>query len=499
VSRARTLTRKEFLALAGAGALGASLLGSGCDLTRRLPNLPGQPPAGDTNVVLVIIDSLRKDHVGAYGNDWIQTPNLDALAKESLRFTQAYPESAPTICARRAIHTGLRAWPFRDWKPPKGEDIILQGWEPIPQGQAHLAEILKQNGYATLFQTDNMHQFKASYNFQLGFDVFDFIRGQTTDNYMPNWTFPRERVQGALLKGNITAMRGQMRQYWANVEGRLLAERENEEDWFAPRVFTGAMELLEAAAAGDQPFFLVADSYDPHEPWDTPDGYVSLYDDPYDGPEPYSVIYGASTYLTERELRRMKARYAGEVTMVDRWLGRFLDKMEELKLFENTLLILLSDHGVAFGEHGYTGKPSYALWPEITDIPFLIRHPGGKGAGHTSDFFASTHDVAPTILGFLGVEPEQPMDGEDLSVLLEGENPDSRPHFTLGYHSSVWARDDRYVMFGPNDRRQARLFDVQEDPEMRQDVAAEHPGVVRRMFDEYVLGDAGGHLPDYNG
>ena len=60
------------------------------------------------------MDSLRKDHVGAYGNDKIKTPNLDALAKESLRFTRAYPESAPTICARRAIHTGLRTWPFED-------------------------------------------------------------------------------------------------------------------------------------------------------------------------------------------------------------------------------------------------------------------------------------------------------------------------------------------------------------------------------------------------
>src|SRR5918998_60735 len=404
----RTLTRREFLKATGAGVGGATLLGasalsSGCGL--RMSKNKG------TNVVLVIIDSLRKDHVGAYGNGWIQTPNLDALAKESLLFTSAYPESAPTINARRAIHTGLRTWPFKDWKPPKGEDIILQGWQPIPEGQTHLAEILKQNGYATLFQTDNMHQYKASYNFQQGFDVFDFIRGQTTDNYMPNWTFPRERVQNALLKGNVTAMRGQMQQYWANVEGRLVAEREREEDWFAPRVFSGAMGLLEAAGAAEQPFFLVVDNYDPHEPGDTPEEYVSLYDDePYDGPEPYSVIYGNSDYLTERELKRMKARYAGEVTMVDTWLGNFLDKMEQMNLFENTLLVLLSDHGHALGEHGITGKPAYALWPEITDIPFMIRHPEGKGSGETSDFFASTHDVAPTILGFLGIEPEQPMD-----------------------------------------------------------------------------------------
>src|SRR3712207_4101254 len=137
-----------------------------------------------------------------------------------------------------------------------------------------------------------------------------------------------------------------------------------------------------------------------------------------DAPEPYSPVQGPSDYLTERQLQRIRALYAGETTMVDRWLGKFLDKMEELGLFENTLLVLLSDHGVAFGEHGITGKPHYALWPEVTDVPFFIRHPEGEGAGETSDHFASTHDVAPTILGFLGIEAEQPMDGQNLSVLL---------------------------------------------------------------------------------
>ncbi len=496
--RARTLTRREFLALAGAGTLGASLLGAACDVTERLPDLPGRPPSGnrDTNVVLVILDSLRKDHVGAYGNPWIKTPNLDALSKESLRFTQAYPESAPTICARRAIHTGIRAWPFRDWEPPKGDDIILQGWQPMPEGQRTLAEILKENGYATLFETDNMHQFKASYNFQRGFDVFDFIRGQTTDNYKPIWTFPPERIRSALLKGNVPAMTVQMRQYWANVEGRLVPERAREEEWFSPRVFTGAMELLEAAREGP-PFFLVVDSYDPHEPWDTPEEYVSLYDDGYDGREPYSVIYGPSDYLTQRELERMKARYAAEVTMTDRWLGNFLDKMDELGVMENTLLIVLSDHGVAFGEHGYTGKPSYALWPEITDIPFFIRRPGGKGAGEESDYFASTHDVAPTVLSFLGIDLPEAMEGQDLSVLFDGEEPEPREHFTLGYNTHAWVRDQDYVMFARNDGAEAKLYDLRTDPNMNTDIARSNQEVINRMWSDYVLADAGGPLPKY--
>jgi arylsulfatase A-like enzyme len=278
------------------------------------------------------------------------------------------------------------------------------------------------------------------------------------------------------------------------VEGRLVPERESEEDWFSPRVFTGAMELVEAAKE-EQPFFLVADSYDPHEPWDTPEEYVSLYDDPYDGPEPYSVIYGKSDYLTERQLKRMQARYAAEVTMVDRWLGNFLDKMDELNLFENTLLLLISDHGIAHGEHGITGKPPYALWPEVTDIPFLVRHP--EGTGEAIDYYASTHDVAPTVLGYLGIEPPQPMDGQDLSVFLEGGEPDPRHHFVLGFHDHVWARDERYVMFSRYDGSGAKLYDVREDPRMTNDISGERPGVAKKMFVNYVLEEAGGPLPTY--
>jgi arylsulfatase A-like enzyme len=480
----RRLTRKDFLKATGAGAAGATLLGasalaSGC----------GPQPKSDseTNVVLLIIDSLRKDHVRAYGNTWIETPSLDTLARESLRFTQAYPESIPTICARRAIHTGLRTWPFRDWRRYKGVDVGLWGWQPIPEGQTHLAEILKQSGSATLTVTDNLHQYPASMNFQRGFDVFDFIRGQTTDGYKPPWTSDPEQV------GQTLGMRGYFQQYFANV-----AYRETEEDWFSPQVFTRASEVLEAASKGP-PFFLVVDNYDPHAPYDPPENYVNLYDDPYEGLEPFSPRYGPSSYLTDRQLKRIRALYAGEVTMVDRWLGRFLDKMAELNLFENTLLMLLSDHGVAFGEHGYTGKPSYALWPEVTDVPFMIRHPGGKGAGQTSDHYASTHDVAPTILGFLGIEPEQPMDGQDLSILFDGGQPENRSHFTLGYHDHAWARDDDYAMFAKNDGSNALLYDLRIDPEMNTDIAASNQDVINRMWNDYVLEDAGGPLPDYDG
>jgi arylsulfatase A-like enzyme len=279
-----------------------------------------------------------------------------------------------------------------------------------------------------------------------------------------------------------------MLQYFANTMGR-----EREEDWFAPQVFMKGMEFLEVPEG--QPFFLVVDGYDPHEPWDTPDEYISLYSDGYEGPEPMIPSSGPSDWMTEHQVERMRARYSAEVTMMDRWLGRFLDKMEDLGFFEDTLVMLLSDHGHSLGEHGYAGKVPAAMYPELTDITYMIRHPSGKGAGTASDFFASTHDVAPTILGALGIEPPQVMGGEDFTVLLDGGNMEGRPYITAGYHDHAWARDEDHAMFARNNGSEAKLFDLSEDPNMDNDIAASKPDVVKRMWNDYVLRDAGGPLP----
>ena len=443
------------------------------------------------NVILVILDSLRKDHVGIYGNDGIRTPSLNALAKESLRFTQAYPESIPTLCARRAIHTGLRTWPFRNWDPPEGEDFMPAGWQQIPEEQTTISEILEEQGFNTVLLSDTHHMFKASMNFQRGFKVFDWIRGQERDGYRPVMGVSQEKVDQMTVPGNSQSMKDKVRQYLANTQNR-----KSEEDWFAPRVFSMASDFLKTADKG-QPFFLVVDCFDPHEPWDPPDRYVSLYDDSYDGPEPTVPEYSDAGWIDGRELERMRALYAGEVTMTDRWFGRFIDTLDSSDFAKETLLVVLSDHGVALGEHDATGKPFWALYPELTDIPFMIRHPEGTRGGETSDYYASTHDVAPTILGFLDMEPRSPMDGQDLSVIFGGGQPSERNHFTLGYDEYVWARDDRYVLLSRNDRAQTKLYDLSADPDMNTDIADANPDVARRMFDDYVIGDAGGPLPRY--
>src|SRR5215203_5214244 len=140
---------------------------------------PGQPEEGP-----------RRDLRQRPGQD----PEPRSLAGQSLRFTRAYPESIPTLCARRAIHTGLRTWPFRNWNPPEGEDFMPAGWQHIPEDQTTLSEILEQQGFNTTLFSDTHHLFKASMNFQRGFRLFDWVRGQERDRYRPTMRVSQERV-----------------------------------------------------------------------------------------------------------------------------------------------------------------------------------------------------------------------------------------------------------------------------------------------------------------
>jgi arylsulfatase A-like enzyme len=485
-----TVTRREFLKIAGAGTAGAALFGTSAAVGSRYESyLPKGGPK--MNVVVVNLDSLRRDHVGIYGNDWIKTPNLDALAQESLRFTRPYPESIPTICARRSIYTGIRTWPFRNWIPQKGETFFPAGWQRMPEDQVSLTEILAENGYDTALITDTYHQFKPSMNFHRGYNVFNFIRGQERDRLRSMTTTPEVEVDRYTVPGNDQSMRDKVRQYRANT-----AYRKSEEDWFGPQVFTRSMEYLEVAKEAGGPFFLFVDSFDPHEPWDPPEKYAKLYGESTGTGEPIVPNYTTSDYLEEAELERMRALYAGEVTLTDKWFGNFMNKMADLDFMANTLLIVFSDHGVSMGEHGYTGKVARAIWPELKDIIFYVRHPEGKGAGETSDYRVSIHDVAPTVLQQMGIELQQPVDGQDLSPILGGKGPEQeRPYITLGYDDYSWAEDDDWALAVRNDGEEVRLYDLRKDPKMNRNVSGDHPDMVKRMWNKYIIKDAGGEPP----
>jgi arylsulfatase A-like enzyme len=480
-------TRRRFLQAGVAGAAGAALLPTaGCSLAESRGD-------GRMNVLLLIIDSLRPDHVGAYGSPQIQTPNVDALAARGLRFNRAFPEAMVTIPARRSIFTCRRIFPFRNFVP-NPELGQSPGWLPIDDTERTFTSVLRREGYWVAQVSDNPHLAftKAFEPFRKSFDHWTSIVGQSGFYRSPEtvplsvvrrWLPPQLRDE-RYIPG--------MRKYLANTGGGV-----DEEETCAARVFKAAADLLEGAKVR-QPFALTVDCFDPHEPWSPPRKYIDLYGDrDYEGPEIGVTRYGFARYFTDEQLRRLHAVYAGEVTMTDRWLGHFMDRFYELGLDENTVILLLSDHGYLLGERGYTGKVPSQLHPELAQVPLIIVHPDRRAAGEAVPYFASTHDVGPTLLSMVGVSGPSWIEGTDLSPLLHGEPPRERREFHYGgMYNRFYIRTDDWVLIGDNRGLERHMYDLRLDPHEFDNVVAQYPRVSEDLY-QTVLEAAGGPLPYY--
>jgi arylsulfatase A-like enzyme len=281
----------------------------------------------------------------------------------------------------------------------------------------------------------------------------------------------------------------------ANPRGR------DEKDFLAPRVHRKAMAWLDWAKA-HQPFALVVDNFDAHEPWDAPPNLIDIYDTPTTRgvepiqPFPTPAAQWRKEGLSPSLVRRMGHLYAAEMTMVDRWVGHTLARLENLGLADHTMVLLISDHGVLLGEYGWVGKRYTELHHELTHVPFLIRTPDGKAKGKSSSYFASTHDVGPTVLSLLGVEKPDSMNGLDVSVLLDGKQPPTRRYYVSGYTDHVMAGDGRWHLIANNQGGERRLYDLKRDPHEQHNVVARYPQHANRLW-RAVVRTAGGPLPKF--
>lgn len=495
------LTRRQAFAVAGAGALAAAV--PGCGDGDDEPELERARDA--PNVLLIVTDSTRADFVGAYNPDALgPTPSLDALARQSLRFTHAVPEAMPTGLVRRAMLTGMRSFPARDWFVTEGLPAE-PGWSAILPHQPLLTRVLSDAGVTTAYATDNPFLVGPVYEqFRRSLDLADADLSQAAYrafNVPFTRVAPRSAIERYLLPElSDTVEVERLRSYvgWNSLY------RTSSRRYSAARVMAGGMAMLDELR-DRQPFFLGVDAFDPHEPFDPPESeYVALFGRGREGIQkqgiqPIQPFNTPASFVSELQIdddtvQVIRQLYAGELTFADAWIGRLLEHLDALGLADNTVVIFLSDHGILLGEHGILGKSTSRPYREIYQVPYLIRDPSGRRAGETSGYFASTHDVARTVLSLMGVRAPGVMDGEDLSVLLSGGQPPPRPVFTACYQDTWLAGDERWLLIAPESGVQRRLYDGEADPRQLHDVADRHPQKVEELWQ--ALSDAaGGTLP----
>jgi arylsulfatase A-like enzyme len=487
------IDRRTFLRVAGAGAAATTVWRPGAEALAARTRAARLAP----NVLVVVVDSLRHDFVGAYGNTWIRTPGIDALAQESLRFTRAFPEAMPTVPARRSLMMGRRVYPWHDWRPTRNLPGS-PGWTGLGADTTTWLKTLRRHGYWTGYVTDNPFLgFAPEWGgFRSTLDRFVRVKGQVgalrsastvSEHEVLHW-LPRGMRDERYITG--------MRQHLANVGGAR-----DERDSCAARVFGSAIHELQRAEQQRRPFALVVDCFDPHEPWTPPQKYLDLYGGGgYDGSWPGNVRYEHADYMSPKAVKRLPTVYGASVTLADAWLHRFLERFYASGRQHDTVVVFLSDHGIMLGDRGWTGKPALELHPELIQVPFMIRDPAGRKAGQTTPYFASPHDVGPTLLRMTGMPTPEDMNGVDLSPLLAGGSPRLRRRFCFGGYANHWYyRDDRWAMIADGNNSGRQLFDLRTDPGERTSVARDHPRVLHDIY-RRVLHSAGARrLPYFGG
>jgi len=387
------------------------------------------------NVIVVMLDSLQFNYVGCYGNKWIKTPNLDRLAREGVLFENFYIEGLPTVPCRRSMFTG-RFY------------LHSKGWSALDFDDTTIADLCWGRPIDTALVFDCPMYRLPKFGYTRGFDKVHFIHGHENDHeyYAQDPLYhlkPEDFVEENVLKAAQELEGERMTGPWLYEISCHLRETQywkSDEDQKVAKVMKAAVRYLEEVDRNKQ-FFLWVDSFDPHEPWDPPSVYdpdlKCPYDPDYKGKDMFLPIMGPASLYTEAQLHHIRMLYAEKVTMVDKWLGFLMDKVRSLGLEENTLFIVVSDHGepMGHGEHGHGIMRKCRPWPyeELVHAPLIIRGPG-LPAGKRVKAFTQSCDIAPTVTDWLGIGIHPEMQGKSLLPLAKGEVDKIRDFAIAGYY-----------------------------------------------------------------
>ncbi len=377
------------------------------------------PPPRPKNAIVVLLDSLNRQMLGSYGGTEFATPHLDAFAARSLRFTRHYAGSLPCMPARHDILCGALDFLWRPWGS-------VELWERTITAQ------LREAGVTTMLVSDHPHLFETGgENYHTDFAAWEYERGHENDPWKtrpdPSWTgAPRWDGQGNLVQSHMA---------YENSRGYFRGE----EEFPGPRTMTAAARWVETSARYHDRFMLFIDEFDPHEPFDTPEEYMRLYDGDWDGPHliwpPYVADGIKRGILTERQARQVRSCYGAKLTMIDHWFGRLIAALDAQGLGEDTAIIVCTDHGHYLGEKDIWGKPGVPIYETMGHIPLMISWPGA-GAGER-DALTTSVDIHATLCDIFGVTPEHRTHGKSLVPVIEGTATSVRDYALSG----VWGRE----------------------------------------------------------
>ena len=376
--------------------------------------------------IMVMFDSLNRHMLPPYGCDWIHAPNFARLAQRTVTFDNSYICSMPCMPARRDLHTGRPNFLHRSWGPLEPFD------DSVPR-------LLRQNGTSSHLISDHYHYWEdggATYHTQ--YETWQFHRGQEGDPWMGQVTpVPPDTTYGQ--NASSAAMMAQDR-----INRQFMR---SEEEQPQTRTFAAGLDFLRRNG-GEDNWFLQIETFDPHEPFFTQRHYQDLYpemigdrslglmDWPRYGPveEPPEIV------------QQCRGHYCALLSMCDARLGDILDEMDRQQMWEDTMLVVWTDHGFLLGEHDLWAKVQMPWYREQANTPFFVWDPRcGISGQRRSSLVQPSIDLGPTLLDFFGMEPTADMLGRPLAATVASDAPVREAGIFGSHGGQVNVTDGRYV------------------------------------------------------
>ena len=438
------------------------------------------------NLIVIVSDTYRYDNL-AVGGGKARTPELDRFVSQANLFENCYVSSFPTLPNRTDAFTGRYSFPFH-------------GWQPLDRDVPTLSSYLSASGYVCQLICDTPHLMSGANWYHRGFSGAHVLRGQEGDTYFTRMNqplrklMPDDKVDRTHLGFGGYSLAD--RHAWTNSEWVW------EEDRFCARTSREVCMWLELNSEQDG-FLLWVDMFDPHEPWDPPEYMVRWFDDSgYDGPPMIHPRYGMASHYTEAELVNMRAHYLAEASLVSKWVGHILRKIEDLGLMGNTAVVFTTDHGHYIGEHNWVGKVNRdeadprrcILYRELSHIPLVVHVPGVQG-GRVFPEIVQPPDLMPTLLELAGLHAPADVHGQSLLGLLQGRDGWRRRYafssFALTDHldhreALPGVTDGRYSYYPRGVENTPELYELSSDPGENHSVVSDNPSQAREMHSDLV-------------